>query len=126
MEIEKGKNQHTRKHGIHLRVPVLPEEETLIKKNAERAGLTVAAYLRNVGMGYEIRGIVDNNEVERLAKINGDLGRLGGLLKLWLTNDIRTAQFGETTIRAALARIEDTQNKMIDVMMSIVRPRAER
>jgi mobilization protein NikA len=126
MEIEKGKNQHTRKHGIHLRVPVLPEEETLIKKNAERAGLTVAAYLRNVGMGYEIRGIVDNNEVERLAKINGDLGRLGGLLKLWLTNDIRTAQFGETTIRAALARIEDTQNKMIDVMRSIVRPRAER
>jgi hypothetical protein len=126
MEIEKGKNQHTRKHGIHLRVPVLPEEETLIKKNAERAGLTVAAYLRNVGMGYEIRGIVDNNEVERLAKINGDLGRLGGLLKLWLTNDIRTAQFGETTIRAALARIEDTQNKMIDVMRSIVRPRTER
>lgn len=126
MEIEKGKNQHTRKHGIHLRVPVLPEEETLIKKNAERAGLTVAAYLRNVGMGYEIRGIVDNNEVERLAKINGDLGRLGGLLKLWLTNDIRTAQFGETTIRAALARIEDTQNKMIDVMRSIVMPRAER
>ncbi|MDD2739954.1 MAG: conjugal transfer transcriptional regulator TraJ [Methylomonas lenta] len=124
--MEKGKNQHTRKHGIHLRVPVLPEEETLIKKNAERAGLTVAAYLRNVGMGYEIRGIVDNNEVERLAKINGDLGRLGGLLKLWLTNDIRTAQFGETTIRAALARIEDTQNKMIDVMRSIVRPRTER
>ena len=126
MEIEKGKSQHTRKHGRHLRVPVLPEEETLIKTNAERAGLTVAAYLRNVGMGYEIRGIVDNNEVERLAKINGDLGRLGGLLKLWLTNDVRTAQFGETTILAALARIEDTQNKMIDVMRSIVRPRAER
>ena len=126
MEIEKGKNQHTRKNGRHLRVPVLPEEETLIKTNAERAGLTVAAYLRNVGMGYEIRGIVDNNEVERLAKINGDLGRLGGLLKLWLTNDVRTAQFGETTIRAALSRIEDTQNKMIDVMRSIVRPRAER
>ena len=126
MEIEKGKNQHTRKNGRHLRVPVLPEEEMLIKTNAERAGLTVAAYLRNVGMGYEIRGIVDNNEVERLAKINGDLGRLGGLLKLWLTNDVRTAQFGETTIRAALARIEDTQNKMIDVMRSVVRPRAER
>ncbi len=122
--MEKDKEQHTRKHGLHLRVPVLPEEETLIKRNAERAGLTVAAYLRNVGMGYEIRGIVDNNEVEKLAKINGDLGRLGGLLKLWLTNDVRTAQFGESTIRAALARIEDTQDKMIDVMRSVVRPRA--
>lgn len=122
--MEKDKEHHTRKHGLHLRVPVLPEEETLIKRNAERAGLTVAAYLRNVGMGYEIRGIVDNNEVEKLAKINGDLGRLGGLLKLWLTNDVRTAQFGESTIRTALARIEDTQDKMIDVMRSVVRPRA--
>lgn len=118
------KNKNTRKHGRHLRVPVLPEEEAAIKENAARAGLTIAAYLRAVGIGYEIRGIVDSNEVERLAKINGDLGRLGGLLKLWLTNDARTAQFGETTIRAALARIEDTQDKMIEVMRLIVRPRA--
>jgi len=28
-------------------------------------------------IGYQIKGIVDNNEVEKLAKINGDLGRLG-------------------------------------------------
>ena len=77
-----------------------------------------------LGIGYEPKSIVDNNEVERLAKINGDIGRLGGLLKLWLTNDARTARFGESTIRAALARIEDTQDKMVAVMKSIVRPRA--
>lgn len=124
MDKGKDKKQTTRKHGKHLRVPVLPEEEALIKENAERAGLTIAAYLRNVGIGYEIRGIVDNNEVEKLAKINGDLGRLGGLLKLWLTNDARTVRFGEGTIRAALARIEDTQDKMVVVMRSVVRPRA--
>lgn len=124
MDKGKDKKQTTRKYGKHLRVPVLPEEEVLIKENAERAGLTIAAYLRNVGIGYEIRGIVDNNEVEKLAKINGDLGRLGGLLKLWLTNDARTARFGEGTIRAALARIEDTQDKMVVVMRSVVRPRA--
>ena len=79
-----------------------------------------------LGLGYEPRSIVDNDRVEELAKINGDLGRLGGLLKLWLTNDARTAQFGEATLRAALARIEDTQDKMVDVMRSIVRPRAEK
>ncbi|MDD5494465.1 MAG: conjugal transfer transcriptional regulator TraJ [Dehalococcoidia bacterium] len=126
MHKDHDKKQNTRKHGKHLRVPVLPEEEAAIKENAERAGLTIAAYLRNVGIGYEIRGIVDNNEVERLAKINGDLGRLGGLLKLWLTNDARTARFGDATIRAALARIDETQDKMIDVMRSIVRPRARK
>jgi hypothetical protein len=48
-----------------------------------------------------VRGIVDHKQVEELARINGDLGRLGGLLKLWLTNDARTAQFGESTIRGS-------------------------
>lgn len=116
----------TRKGSPPIKVYCLPEERQQIEENAKAAGLSLSTYLMNVGVGYQIRGIVDNNEVERLAKINGDLGRLGGLLKLWLTNDVRTAQFGETTIRAALSRIEDTQNKMIDVMRSIVRPRAER
>lgn len=86
----------------------------------------MSTYLLNIGLGYQIRGIVDNNEVEKLAKVNGDLGRLGGLLKLWLTNDERTASFSEATIRAVLSRILDTQDLMADTMKSIVRPRAEK
>ena len=42
----------TRKQGRHLRVPVLPEEEAAIKQKAAETGLSVAAYLRNVGLGY--------------------------------------------------------------------------
>jgi hypothetical protein len=34
--------------------------------------------------------------------------RLGGLLKLWLTNDERTAAFGKSNILALLNKIEDT------------------
>ena len=109
-----------------LRVPVLPSEEQAIKTLAASAGLTVAAYLRNVSMGYKVRGILDNKRVEELARINGDLGRLGGLLKLWLTDDPRTAQFGASTIRALLSKIEGTQQKMHAVMRAVVLPRAER
>jgi len=54
-----------------------------------------------------------------------DLGRLGGLLKLWLTDDARLASVGEATIRAVLARIESTQDQMIHVMGTVVRPRAD-
>jgi hypothetical protein len=111
-----GKNRH-------LRVPVHPDEEAKIKRNAAAVGRSVAAYLRNVGLGYEVRGILDNICVEELARINGDLGRLGGLLKLWLTNDDRTAQFGEATIRALLSKIEVTQDSMLDVMRRVVLPR---
>ncbi len=37
-EAERG----TRKHGKHLRMPVLPSEELTIKENASKASLTVA------------------------------------------------------------------------------------
>ena len=114
----------TRKQGRHLRVPVLPEEEAAIKQKAAETGLSVAAYLRNVGLGYPITGIVDYRQVRELARINGDLGRLGGLLKLWLTNDVRTAKFGEDTIRALLSKIESTQDEMGTIMLKIVMPKA--
>lgn len=106
----------------HLRVPVLPAEEAQIKRLAAAAGLPVAAYLRKVGLGYRLPGILDHRRVEELARINGDLGRLGGLLKLWLTNDERTATFGEATIRAVLAKIADTQDEMHAVMRAVVLP----
>ena len=123
--MREDKKPPTRKER-QLRVPLLPTEEAAIKKMAASAGLSVAAYLRNVGMGYQVRGILDNKRVEELARINGDLGRLGGLLKLWLTDDPRTLRYGESTIRALLSKIEDTQDKMHEVMRAVVMPRADR
>ena len=110
----------------HLRVPVLPGEEAEIKRLAKAANKSVADYLRCVGLGYEVRGILDNRRVEDLLRINGDLGRLGGLLKLWLTNDERTMAFGESTIRALLFKLEATQDEIHAVVHTVVMPRAER
>ncbi|EGQ8484961.1 conjugal transfer transcriptional regulator TraJ [Vibrio parahaemolyticus] len=116
----------TRKSSPPIKVYCLPEEKKLIEDQAKRAGMSSARYLREVGQGYHIQGVVDYEQVSELAKINGDLGRLGGLLKLWLTNDVRTAQFGESTIRAVLSKIEATQEEMGAVMTKIVMPRAEK
>ena len=116
----------TRKGSPPIKVYCLPEERQQVVANARAVGLSLSNYLLNVGVGYQVRGIVDNKQVEELARINGDLGRLGGLLTLWLTNDARTAQFGESTIRAVLSRIEATQGQMISVMQNVVRPRSDR
>lgn len=110
----------------HLRVPVRPDEEAVIRRAAASSGRSVAAYLRNVGMGYEVRGILDNRRVEQLLLINADLGRLGGLLKLWLTNDERTAAFTESTIRVLLGKIEATQDKLHEVVREVVLPKSAR
>jgi hypothetical protein len=118
-------NKATRKGSPPIKVYCLPEERRQIQANAAATGLSLSTFLLNVGIGYQVRGIVDNKQVEELARINGDLGRLGGLLKLWLTDDARLASVGEATIRAVLARIESTQDQMIHVMGTVVRPRAD-
>lgn len=114
----------TRKGSPPIKVYCLPEERKQIEAHAKATGLSLTAYLRTIGLGYQVHGILDNKRVEDLARINGDLGRLGGLLKLWLTNDERTAQFGASTIRALLSKIEDTQDKMHMIMREVVLPRA--
>jgi len=102
-----------------LRVPVLPIEEAEIKSKATDAGLTVAEYLRNLGLGYQVLSIVDSRQVDSLLKINGDLGRLGGLIKLWLTNDKRTRLIGKPQLHMTLDSIRNTQNTMLDVIIKL-------
>ncbi|MEI8077404.1 MAG: conjugal transfer transcriptional regulator TraJ [Betaproteobacteria bacterium] len=116
----------TRKGSTPIVVRVTPDEKAVIESFAKQTGHSTSAYLRRLGQGYVPKSIVDHGQVMELARINGDLGRLGGLLKLWLSNDARTARFGESTLRAALARIEDTQNKMLEIMKTVVMPRADR
>lgn len=115
----------TRKNSPPIKVYCLPEERTEIEANARRAGISVAHYLREVGQGYQVKGVMDYQYVRELVRVNGDLGRLGGLLKLWLTDDPRTARFGDATILALLGRIEATQAEMSRLMKSVVQPRAE-
>ena len=102
-----------------LRVPVLPIEEAEIKSKATDAGLTVAEYLRNLGLGYKVPSVVDSKQVDSLLKINGDLGRLGGLIKLWLTNDKRTKLIGKSQLHLTLDSIRNTQSTMLDVIMKL-------
>lgn len=109
-----------------LRVPVLPSEKLQIQANARAAGKTVAAYLRTIGLGYQPPNMFDHRRVENLLKLNADQGRLGGLLKLWLTNDERTAAFGASTIRALLGKIEATQDQIHEELQHVLLPRSRR
>ncbi len=118
------KRQYKEKRCQHLRVPVLPEEKTAIEQQADATGLSVAAYLRNVGLAHEIHGILDYRCVQDLTRANGDLGRLGGLLKLWLTNDERIMKFHPVKIRdlilQILSQIECNQAELRVIIKKII------
>ena len=81
--------------------------------------MSVAKYMRQVSLGYFVPSAIDNQQVEKLLRINGDLGRIGGLLKMWLTNDVRLKITSKAEIEATLATIRTTQNAMLDAILEL-------
>ncbi|KTC08406.1 plasmid mobilization protein [Pseudomonas sp. UBA4034] len=73
-----------RRRGKPIEVWVTEEEKTVISEKAKEAGMSRSGYLRALGLNTPIRSVVDLKAVADLAKVNGDLGRVAGLLKLWL------------------------------------------
>ena len=119
MQKQRDKSEATRKGSPPIKVYCLPEEKVLIEEKARDASMSAGGYLRTVGMGYQVQSVLDSRLVLELAKINADQGRLGGLLKLWLTNDERFSGFDEVqmraTIKAVLSRIEEMQATLLQL-----------
>jgi len=110
----------TRKGSTPIKVYCLPEEKSQIAENAKAAGLSLSTFLLRVGAGYDVRTVLDYQRIEDLARINGDLGRLGGLLKLWLTNDERLRGVRAEELRILLSKIERNQEAMRLIMQQVV------
>ena len=77
-------NAQPRRRGKPIEVWVTDEEKATITERAEEAGMSRSGYLRALGLNTPIRSVVDLKAVADLCRINGDLGRVAGLLKLWL------------------------------------------
>jgi hypothetical protein len=99
----------------HLQVVVDSRERQLIRARAKEAGLSVSSYLRTLGLGKPVRPILDQAAVLELAKVNGDQGRLGCLLKLWLV-DRPGRGMSEAEVRRLLDRIGELQGQLAEVV----------
>lgn len=69
-----------------LKVYVTADERAAIERNATLTALSISDYLRRVGQGFQPKTALDHERVMDLHRLRGDLGRMGGLLKLWLTD----------------------------------------
>ena len=122
-------NARRQKRSCRIGLTLHPAEAETIEALARSVGMSVASYLRAVGAGYLPRAIVDRDQVQTMLRINGDLGRLGGLLKLWLTNDAKLDEFDGAQIRqvivGALRRIEENQVELRSVVRRALRDRGE-
>ncbi|KOF54470.1 CopG family transcriptional regulator [Achromobacter sp. DMS1] len=81
---KKATARGTRPRRERIEVWVTPDEKAELADRAAQGGLSLSAYLRAAGMNHPIRSVLDLRAVAELGRVNGDLGRVAGLLKLWL------------------------------------------
>jgi hypothetical protein len=101
-----------------IKVWVTDEEKEAIAEMARRAGLSMSAFLLAAGMNAPIKSTVDLMAVADLAKVNGDLGRVAGLLKLWLAEK-RGQGASPLEVEAMMKRFRELQGEMLAVMSRV-------
>lgn len=114
------KSESINRSASSIKVYLLPDEKKLIEELAKQAGLSLSQYLARVGTGYKVKSVIDYERVREIAKANGDLGRLGGLLKLWLTDDRRLAFIEPKIIRDLVNKIESRSDEISDLMINLL------
>ena len=122
-EIQSGSKYEKRSKSA-IRVYCTLDERRTIKSNAGKYKKSLSQYLRTLGMGMVFTHSIDNVEqVKTLARINADLGRLGGLLKALLTNDERLRGYSGTEIsaltRETLEKIGENQTRMHELLRGV-------
>ncbi|HCB0642566.1 TPA: CopG family transcriptional regulator [Klebsiella variicola subsp. variicola] len=108
-----------RRRGKPIEVWVTDEEKATITERAEEAGMSRSGYLRALGLNTPIRSVVDLTAVADLAKVNGDLGRVAGLLKLWLAEK-RGQEARPKDVEAMMNDFRRLQAAILDKMSAIV------
>lgn len=80
-----------------LKVWVLPGERAVIEERAKAHGMPISTYVRAVVLAMPVRTVVDHEKVDQLLQVSSNLGRLGGLLKMWLASPEREVNYERVT-----------------------------
>lgn len=112
-----------RRRGKPIEVWVTDEEKATITERAEEAGMSRSGYLRALGLNTPIRSVVDLTAVADLAKVNADLGRVAGLLKLWLAEK-RGQGARAVDVEAMMREFRELQREIMAIMSKVVYERS--
>ncbi len=95
---------------LRIQIYLKSEEVEVIRQKAEQVRLSMSAYARNLCLGYEPKSVANAQAIRELVKVNADMGRIGGLLKLWLSDSDRN----QAEVRQLLHELLDAKNRLIE------------
>lgn len=107
-----------------LKVYMTKAEKARVAACAASCRMTSSGYAKMVLLGHQPVSCTDLKQMEGVLKVAADLGRLGGLLKMTLTNDERLQDMGRemglVTIDGILVDIRVTQanlRKLVELVL---------
>lgn len=90
------------------------QEKERIKEKAEMCGTKSGPFIRDLSLEYPLRSMVDQYALDQLLQARADLGRLGGLFKLWLTKNENykdAAKIGDRNYESIECLVDDIEAK---------------
>ena len=125
----KHKRSESRKRQAHIMIRVSEEEKVRIRQKAAMAGYPhrTGTYIRKAVLNYPLHSLVDQYAVDQLLQAKADLGRLGGLFKLWLTEneDFKvSAKIGERSyedVEQLVKELEANAKELIEIAKKLMK-----
>lgn len=108
----KNEDQKKQKRSKVIYTRVTENEHEEVNRLSKMYGVTTSDYLRSIALNYPLKSRVDQLAFLELQKCRGDLGRLDGLLKMWLSNKDRRPGLEEIEVKALLKRIDESQEEI--------------
>lgn len=103
-----------------ISIRVTEAELEKLHTQAKSCSMTLSNYLRSIGLNYPIQSRIDQIALAEILKLKGDLGRLGGLFKLWLSNtkeewDPRLGDKSRFKIELLVKEIEQNKQELLQI-----------
>jgi hypothetical protein len=95
-----------------LKTYLTPEEYRKIMASADRTGLSLSTFAKRVCLGLQVPSLENQMARRELLKVNADLGRLGGLFKLCLSEKEGPLVALHQEVRRVLREIETRQREL--------------
>ena len=107
-----------------IQVRATPAEKALLKTRADAFGLSLGELCRKAIFNAKLKSKTDQQAIVELASTRADLGRVGGLLKGWLSGAFPAVTSAEAVnVRSLLRQIEAAQNVVAEAAKKLVKDR---
>jgi hypothetical protein len=103
-----------------IQVVVTEAEKKQIEDSTTLGKLSASQYLRDLGLGYQPKTLVDVMALDKLRKVKGDMNKIGGLLKNLMNDEAVDPKEIRASVNGLLLDFSRNQQS-IDLLLSKIR-----